>query len=103
MAKSKPQNAVKGAAKALGYETVRANKRINTVAKDSSQPSVLRQMIVDKEIEGLKPRHAALLNATQFAKTAGATTGQMFMSYYKGLIPGVIKGVKDNILDKRNG
>jgi hypothetical protein len=103
MAKLKPQNAVKGAAKALGYETVRAGKRIDTAAKDTSKPSVLRQVIVDREVEGLKPRHQALLNATQFAKTAGATKGQMIRAYYGGLVPGVIKGLKDNILDKRNG
>ena len=103
MAKIKPQNSVKGAAKAIGYETIRTGKRIDKIAKDKSKPAVLRQAIVDKELEGLKPRHEALLSATQFSKTAGATRGEIIRAYYKGLIPGVLKGFKDNILGKNNG
>ena len=101
--KPKPQNAVMGAAKSLGYETVRHGQRARDIAKDTSNPGVFNNYRIQQDrAKTVSQREGALLSATQFAQTAGAGRLRILGAYYRGVIPGIAKGLVDNYKDSKN-
>jgi hypothetical protein len=99
---NKPHNAVRVTAKNLFKEVTKAKKRNKAIAKDESMVRPLRKHIIDRDKkQSIDPKGRALLNAMQFAKTAGSTEKQINNALIKGAGQGIFRGHIDNILGRK--